>query len=58
MCDGCEVVNINGCNCHEYGCPDAWKDYTRYCKWCGYEFTPVDKCQLFCDETCTEVYYS
>ena len=35
MCQSCEVLNINGVNCHEIGCPDAWKDYTRECKECG-----------------------
>ena len=23
MCNQCEVLNINGVNCHERGCPDA-----------------------------------
>ena len=36
MCDSCEVLNINGVNCHEHGCPDAWKDYKTEC----YECTP------------------
>ena len=22
MCDSCEVLNINGVNCHEFGCPE------------------------------------
>ena len=52
MCEQCEVLNINGINCHERGCPDAWKDYDRDCKWCGSEFIPEDQDQEFCCEDC------
>ena len=58
MCDSCNVLNINGINCHEIGCPDAWKDYKKECKWCGLEFEPEDKNQEFCCEDCAETYYS
>ena len=50
MCNSCEVLNINGINCHEIGCPDSWKDYTRECKWCGYDFIPEESYQQFCED--------
>lgn len=56
MCDQCEVLNINGVNCHEHGCPDAWKDHDRECMWCGTEFKPDDKDQQFCDQRCARAY--
>ena len=58
MCENCNVLNINGINCHELGCPDAWKDYKRECKWCGLEFISEDKDQEFCNDVCIEEYYS
>ncbi len=58
MCQSCEVLNINGLNCHETGCPDAWKNYKRECRWCGAEFTPEDKWVQFCSEDCGESYNS
>lgn len=56
MCDQCEVLNINGINCHEPGCPDAWKDAVRNCKECGSLFQPEDKDQQFCDQDCADAY--
>jgi hypothetical protein len=47
---------INKVLCHEHGCPDAWKDYDRECKWCGNKFTPEEKGQNFCDESCYNAY--
>ena len=38
MCDSCNVLSINGVNCHELGCPDAWQDYEVKCKWCDNDF--------------------
>jgi len=58
MCSSCEVLTINGVLCHELGCPDAWRDYTRECKWCGTEFTPEDKHQDCCSHSCTMNYLS
>jgi len=52
MCDSCNVLNINGVNCHEIGCPDAWKDREIECKWCGQKFKPEDKYQICCDDSC------
>ena len=57
MCDSCEVLNINGINCHEIGCPEAWKDYSRECKWCGNDFIPEESDQQFCDMDCAKVYF-
>jgi len=56
MCQSCEVVNINGCNCHETGCPDAWRDEKRECKWCGSMFTPEEQGQDYCDTSCYAAY--
>ena len=58
MCDSCEELNINGVNCHEFGCPDAWRDEIRECKWCGYEFKPEEKEERFCSTDCAEIYHS
>ena len=57
MCNSCEVLNINGINCHEIGCPDSWKDYTRECKWCGCDFIPEESHQQCCNDDCAEAYY-
>ena len=57
MCQSCEAMRINGVLCHETGCPDAWRDEKRECKWCGSPFTPEDRNQRFCDEDCAESYY-
>ena len=54
MCNSCEVLNINGVNCHENGCPDAWKDYDVECSWCGANFEPEFKGQEHCSEQCYE----
>lgn len=58
MCDQCEIAYINGVKCHEIGCPDAWKDETRECKWCGNEFKPKEREQDFCEVSCAESYSS
>ena len=52
MCDSCNALTINGVYCHERGCPDAWKDYKRTCKWCGSEFLPEYKIQEYCSQSC------
>lgn len=57
MCSSCQMVAINGVPCHETGCPDAWKDYTRECKECGVEFKPEHRHQDCCSESCAEAYY-
>ena len=57
-CDSCEIMDINGVRCHETGCPEAWKDETRECKWCGSEFVPEEREQIVCDESCAEAYFS
>jgi hypothetical protein len=52
MCKSCEVLYINGVKCHETGCPDAWHDDLRECKWCGGQFRPDDQYQRYCDNDC------
>lgn len=56
-CPSCNVAVINGARCHEIGCPDAWRDEERECKWCGAEFTPEQRNQLCCSSECRESYY-
>ena len=58
MCDQCEALMINGVHCHETGCPDAWKDYTKECKWCGIDFKPDENWQDCCSRDCAETYHS
>jgi hypothetical protein len=57
-CDSCEVLVINNVICHETGCPNAWKDEVRECKWCGQRFKPADRDQYFCEDSCAECYNS
>lgn len=57
MCQSCEVVNINGMNCHETGCPDAWESEQRECRECGRQFTPADPGQRECDGACYAAFH-
>ena len=57
QCDQCEALMINGVYCHEIGCPEAWKDHTIKCDWCGQDFKPEFKSQKLCDTDCAESYY-
>ena len=61
MCESCNAnyikVGKTSMNCHEIGCPDAWKDSTRECKNCGTKFTPEESGQLFCGHTCYVNYW-
>ena len=55
-CHSCAILIINGVICHEIGCPDAWQDETRKCRWCGSKFKPATSDQRFCEESCAECY--
>jgi hypothetical protein len=55
-CSSCAIVVINGLVCHEHGCPDAWKDEKRECKWCGQDFMPEYRLQRCCDDDCENSY--
>ena len=55
MCNQCEILNINGINCHETGCPESWREETL-CKWCGSAFIPDNQWQLCCCHTCDTAY--
>lgn len=57
-CNSCEIMYINGIRCHETGCPEAYKDEIRECKWCGSKFKPEEKHQNCCSEECAESYYN
>jgi len=57
MCNSCEALMINGIYCHETGCPEAWKDYQRECKWCGQDFKPEEEHQDCCSIDCSESYH-
>jgi len=56
-CDGCKLAMINGVPCHEQGCPEAWRDSARTCRWCGREFYPSDESQPCCSVSCFKSYY-
>ena len=56
-CSQCVMLSVNGMATHELGCPIAWKDYARECRWCGTSFTPENKGQLCCSESCACAYY-
>ena len=58
MCESCNEISINGINCHEQGCPDAWKGYDLECKWCGCMFQPEIRNQDCCSVECTQDYWS
>jgi hypothetical protein len=47
-CESCEVLYINGVKCHEHGCPDAWKDHSKACFECGFDFQPETQYQRVC----------
>ena len=57
-CTQCQAIAINGMLCHEQGCPIAWKDYTRECRWCGSIFDPETQWQDCCSNACAESYHS
>jgi hypothetical protein len=56
MCQSCEQLRINGVVCHESGCPDAWRDETRECRWCGSRFRPEYRNQRECTDGCYAAY--
>jgi hypothetical protein len=56
-CDSCEALYVNGVRCHESGCPGAWREEVRECKWCGSDFEPEDAHQRFCDDSCYRSYH-
>ncbi len=51
-CDSCEMLNINGVNCHEQGCPDAWRDREIECVECGFMFQPETRGEVTCSPCC------
>jgi hypothetical protein len=57
-CSSCAVLYINGVKCHEHGCPDAWMDELRKCKWCRSDFRPEYREQVCCDYDCENAYYN
>jgi hypothetical protein len=56
MCNSCEVLNINGVNCHETGCPESYKT-PKDCSWCGHSFIPESRFQSTCSPECFEAYH-
>jgi hypothetical protein len=58
LCTSCEVLYINGIKCHERGCPEAYKDETRECQWCGTDFTPESKQDVCCSPCCNAGYFN
>lgn len=59
-CDGCQPLMIDGVLAHEYGCPYAWKDWSKECDECGNDFFPQESrhekvcpdCRHVCDDDC------
>lgn len=51
-CCQCQLLRINGVVCHETGCPLAYRDERRECRWCGTEFAPEDRGQVYCSPEC------
>ena len=43
MCESCDCVNINGMNCHEFGCPDKNKVAREKCPECGIPTIPENQ---------------
>lgn len=55
-CTGCSPSTIQGVLVHEKGCPEAWRDESRECRWCGTEFKPEDRYQRFCGTDCKNAF--
>jgi hypothetical protein len=49
-CYGCSPSRINGVFCHEYGCPEAWKDKPKTCFMCGCEIFVPNGVSEICPE--------
>jgi len=56
-CNSCEVTYVDGVKCHEHGCPDAWKDNEKECRWCGALFTSIAENRTCCSEECRKSYF-
>lgn len=62
MCQSCRANVVSygkfrKVTVHELGCPDAWQDELRSCGWCGSEFKPESRDQIFCDDFCYRAYH-
>ena len=53
-CDGCSPGMVNGTLCHEFGCPDAWRDRAKACFVCGCAFYPTEQYQRVCPDCANE----
>lgn len=55
MCKSCNAHYVRAGNLasivHEKGCPEEWKQ-PRECAECGQMFTPEDRWQICCGESC------
>ena len=58
-CDQCEMVSINGVACHEFGCPNRYKEWdpedktwdeTFECCECGQMHDDIDEADRCCAE--------
>lgn len=56
-CDSCVATMIQGVYCHEQGCPEAWRDQTYECKFCGEAFKSKNQHTILCCDECVEAYY-
>lgn len=48
-CNQCQMLNINGLNCHETGCPN---DRSWQCFECGSEYSTKEEVNGCCDLDC------
>jgi len=56
-CGSCDLLFINGLKCHEFDCPDKWRDFQRECEYCGERFKPEEPTQAMCSQECADNYY-
>jgi hypothetical protein len=44
-CDQCEALVINGCACHEQGCPNMKFPWVRNGNYIMPDKTPIERCE-------------
>jgi hypothetical protein len=49
-CDSCTPSVIMGHLCHDWDCPDKWRDYEVKCRGCGQEFFRSEPELWHCDD--------
>ena len=50
-CDCCTPIAHNNAEClHESGCTAEWKDKSKPCWLCGFDFYPTARNQSYCED--------